>query len=72
MFALNKTLPAFALTLMLASGAANALPHPQFGDAAQIDLNNVTLGLEEGIKSAAAEIKLNIDSSPDVTVRTSR
>jgi len=72
MFALNKILPALGLALMLASGAANAIPHPQFGDAAVIDLQNVTLGLEEGIRSAAATVELNIGASPDATVRTSR
>ena len=72
MFALNKILPALGLALMLASGVANAKPHPQFGDAAPIDLQNVTLGLEESIRSAASTVQLNIDPSPDATFRTSR
>jgi hypothetical protein len=72
MFASNKILPAFALALMLASGAANAIPHPHFGDLPPIDLHGVGSGLDEGIKRAAGAVQLNTGAYPEANVRTSR
>lgn len=71
MFALNKILPVLGLALMLASGAANAIPHPQFGDAATFDSRNAAHSLEQSIKNAVGAIQLNINASPDADIRTS-
>lgn len=71
MLTLNKILPALGVALMLASGVANAIPHPQFGDATTIGSHDAASGLEEGIKQAAGAVQLNIDAFPDVNLETS-
>jgi hypothetical protein len=53
MSALSKLLPASALALLLASGAASAVPHPQPGQAGSIDFNTVVRGLDDCISGGA-------------------